>query len=100
MKFVFVLQINIKAFHKLIVSFSVFVTRHAPSTQNKKLAYTQYFQKSMGDEVDFLSADKDESFIQVDSITLGVHSQACPKYPKQQVYRIFATSQAKHDGWN
>ena len=47
-----------------------------------------------------LSADKDESFVQVDSITLGVHSQACPKYPKQQVYRIFATSQAKHDGWN
>ena len=97
MKFVFVLQINIKAFHKLIVSFSVFVTRHAPSTQNK-LAYTQYFQKSMGDEVDFLSADKDESFVQVDSITLGVPSQACPKYPKQQAYRIFATSQAKRDG--
>ena len=31
-----------------------------------------------------LSADKDESFVQVDSITLGVPSQACPKYPKQQ----------------
>ena len=44
----------------------------------------------MEDEVNFLPADKDESFLQVDNITLGVHSQACPKYPKQQVYNIFA----------
>ena len=43
----------------------------------------------MEDEVNFLPADKHESFLQVD-ITLGVHSQACPKYPKQQVYNIFA----------
>ena len=57
----------------------------------------QYFQKSMGDEVDFLSADKEESFVQVDSITLSVRSQACPKYPKQEAQRIFATSQAKRD---
>ena len=41
----------------------------------------------------FLPADKDESFLQVDSITLDVLSQACPKYPKQQVYNIFAISQ-------
>ena len=39
----------------------------------------------MGDEVDFMSANKHESFPQVDSITLGVESQACPEYPKQQV---------------
>ena len=44
----------------------------------------------MEDEVNFLPADKHESFLQVDNITLGVHSQACPKYPKQQVYNIFA----------
>ena len=36
----------------------------------------------MGDEVDFLPTDKLECFLQVDSITLGVGSQACPKYPK------------------
>ena len=36
----------------------------------------------MGDEVDFLRADKHDCFLQVDSITLGVRSQACPKYPK------------------
>ena len=36
----------------------------------------------MGDEVYFLSADKYESFLQFDSITLAVRSQTCPKYPK------------------
>ena len=34
----------------------------------------------MRDEVDFLPADKLENFLQIDSITLGVHSQACPRY--------------------
>ena len=33
-------------------------------------------------EVDFLPANKHERFLQVDSTTLGLHSQACPKYPK------------------
>ena len=36
----------------------------------------------MEDEVDFLSADKDKCFLQFDSVTLGVSSQACLKYPK------------------
>ena len=39
-------------------------------------------QKSVGYEVDFLPADKHESLLQVDSITLGVHIQTYPKYPK------------------
>ena len=43
----------------------------------------------MGNEVDFLPADKHKSFLQVDSITFGVLSQTCPKYPKKQVYNIF-----------
>ena len=30
-------------------------------------------------EIDFLPADKHKSFLQTDSINLGVHSQACPK---------------------
>ena len=45
-----------------------------------------------GDEVDFLPEYKHESFLQTDSITMGVHSQACLKYPKQQVSNIFAIS--------
>ena len=32
-----------------------------------------------GDEVDSLPADKYKSFMQVDNIPLGVHSQASPK---------------------
>ena len=42
----------------------------------------------MEDEVEFLHADKHEIFLQGDSITLGVRSQACPKYPKQQLCNI------------
>ena len=36
-----------------------------------------------GGEVDFLPSNKHKSFLQVESITLGLLSQACPKYPKQ-----------------
>ena len=52
----------------------------------------------MGDVVDFLPADKHKIFLQDDSIFLGVSSQACPKYPKQQVCNIFAISQGKREG--
>ena len=52
----------------------------------------------MADEVDFLPADKHKSFPQADGITLGVLSKACPKYPKQQVYNIFAISPGKREG--
>ena len=52
----------------------------------------------MRHEVDFLPGDKHNKFLQVDSITLGVHSQTCAKYPEQQVYNIFAISQIKHEG--
>ena len=52
----------------------------------------------MDDEVNFMPADKHKSFLQVDSITLDVHSQACRKYPKQQVYNISAMSQGKREG--
>ena len=40
-------------------------------------------------EIDFLPAEKRKEFLQIDSITLGMHRQAFPKYPKQQVYNIF-----------
>ena len=52
----------------------------------------------MGDEVDFLPVDKHERFLQVDSTILGVPSEACPKYPKQQVCNISAISQGKREG--
>ena len=53
----------------------------------------------MAYEIDFLPADK-KKFLQIDSITLVVHSQAYPKYPKQQVYNVFAISQGKRIGWS
>ena len=49
-------------------------------------------------EVDFLPTDKHESFLQVDSMILDVHSQACPKYPKYQVCNIIEISQGKREG--
>ena len=53
------------------------VIRQAQSTHNKKFAYLHYLQKNVGGDVDFLPADKDESFLQKgDSITLGVGSKA------------------------
>ena len=51
-------------------------------------------------EIHFLPADKHKSFLQIDSITLGVHGQACPKHPKQQLYNIFVISQGKRKGWS
>ena len=51
-------------------------------------------------EIDFSPVDKYKNFLQIDSITLGVHDQACPKHPKQQLYNIFAISQGKRKGWS
>ena len=52
----------------------------------------------MGVKLIFLPTDKRKSFVQVDSITFGLRSQACPKYPIQQLYNIFAISQGKREG--
>ena len=49
----------------------------------------------MGDEVDFLPADKHKRFLQDDSTVLRVHNHTCPKYPKQKVCNIFALNMSK-----
>ena len=49
-----------------------------------------------GGEVDFLPENKHEHFLQVDSISLDLRSQACPKYSKQ-AYDIFPISHEKHE---
>ena len=41
----------------------------------------KYLQKDLGDEVDFLPSDNCKSFWNDDSMTLGVCSRACPKFP-------------------
>ena len=50
----------------------------------------------MGYETNFLPADKHKNLLQIDSITFGVHGQACPK----QLYNIFAISQVKCKEWS
>ena len=72
MKFIFGMQINIKVFYKLILSFLLCVTRHAQNTQSKKFAYLFNIPGKHGDEVDFLTAGKHESYLQDDSIRLGL----------------------------
>ena len=45
------------------------VARHVEITQNNKFAISlQYLKKEVSDEVDFLQADKYESFLQFDSL--------------------------------
>ena len=66
MKFIFGMQISIKV--KLILSFSVCVTRHTQITQNK----FAYFCNISWKALDLLPVDKHKIFLQVDSITLGV----------------------------
>ena len=78
MKFIFDMQINIEVFYKLILSFWVCVTRHAQSTQNK-FVYLAISPEKLGDEVDFLPADKHDSSLQIDTMILKrivKHSQS------------------------
>ena len=73
MKLNFCLQKNMKVFYKLIISLWVCIARKAQSTQNNKFTISlQYLNENVKDEVNFLPADKRESFLQVDNITLGV----------------------------
>ena len=45
------------------------VARHAQITQNNKFAISlQYLKKEVSDEVDFLHADKHESFLQINTM--------------------------------
>ena len=82
MNLIFSLQINIKDF-KLLLSFQVCVARHAQTTQNNKFAISlQYLKKEVSDEVDFLHADKHESFLQIDAVIFYGGWSSVPKEPK------------------
>ena len=69
MNFIFAMQINNEVFYKLILSFWVYVTRHAQSTQNK-FVYLAISSEKHGDEVDFFPADKHESLLQIHTMIL------------------------------
>ena len=61
----------------------LFIARYAQSNQNSKFVISlQYLKKEGRNKVDFLHADKHQTFLQVDPINLGGNGQACPNYPK------------------
>ena len=77
------MKINIKDLYKLVALFLLVIARHVQITQNKKFAISlQYLKNDGRDEVDFLHADIHQTIVQVDTINLGGHGQACSNYPK------------------
>ena len=49
------------------------MVKHSQSFQNSKFAMLlQYLKREVRDEVDFLNADKHQSFLQVDFNTFGI----------------------------
>ena len=75
MKLISCLQINVKCFLGLILSFQVCVARHAQIIQNKNVSQCLYnISKKKLDEVDFLHVDKHQNFIQIDFNTFGHQS--------------------------
>ena len=46
------------------------------------LYFLQYFKEEGRDEVDFLHADKSQTFLQGDSFSFGEHGQLCPEHLK------------------
>ena len=59
------------------------MARHAKITQNNKFAVSlQYLKKGVSDEVDFLHADKHESFLQIDAMIFDGEWSSIPKVPK------------------
>ena len=95
----FGMKISIKVFYKLILLFWVYTTRHTQSTQNKFACLSNIPRKAWEIKLIFC-LQINTSFLQVDNITMGVFNQACPRYPKQQVYNIFAISERKCEEWS
>ena len=57
-------------------------TQKSQSTQNSKFVISlQYLTKEGRGEVDFLHIDK-QTILQVDTINLGAHGEACPDHSK------------------
>ena len=48
-------------------------------------------KKEVRHKFNFLHEDKNESFLEADTIVYDGHDQACPKYPKQQSLQYFCS---------
>ena len=69
-----------------------------PKVIQNKFSYLHNSSEKRGNKVVFLPTAKHKSFLQIDSITLGMRSLPFPRYPKQKVSDIFAISQGKREG--
>ena len=59
------------------------MARHAQITQNNKFSISlQYLKKEVSDEVDIFHVDKNESYLQIDTMIFDGFGQAFPKFPK------------------
>ena len=75
-----------KGLFRLILSFYVFVDRHAPITQNNKFAISlQYLKKKVSNEV--------KNFLKIDTMIFDGDNQPFTKFPKQQLCHVFTISQ-------
>ena len=69
------------------------MARHAQITQSNKFSISlKYLKKEVIDEVDFLHADKDENYLQIDTMIFDGDGHAFPKFPKLQVCNVFTIS--------
>ena len=58
------------------------MARHAQITQNNNFSLSlQYLKKEVSDEVDFLHADKNENYLQIDTMIFDGDCQPFPKFP-------------------
>ena len=69
------------------------VAKHAQITQSNKFSISlKYLKKEVIDEVDFLHADRDKNYLQIDTMTFDGDGQAFPKFPKMKVCSVFTIS--------
>ena len=90
-------KLDIEVFCKVILVFWLSLTRHAQSTQNKFAYLCNISIKAWARKLIFCLKINPKSFLQDDSVTLGVRSQTGPKHQKQPVNKIFAIFQGKQE---
>ena len=100
MNFTFGIQINIKVFYKLILSFWLWITRHAQSTQNKFAYLCSISRKAWALKLVFYLQINTNFFYKLIVSLWVCMAQARPKYPKQQICSLFGISQGKRKGWS
>ena len=89
MKLIFCLQINIKNFFKLILSFQVCVARHSLITQNNKLAIGNILRKNRVMKLIFCIQISMKVFHKLILRFLIGHGQTFPKLPDSKFSTLY-----------